>query len=333
MNDTMYYRINEIIEKCLVPSINGFGMGANLICIIIFIKILKHNSSNTNPYQNTSSHMYHYLLIKTICDLVINFCEIIFFISKRVDPSPHKFYASAFIKIVFHFYLYYSLYLSSGLFDIMAALDCSLLIDNRMRWCRRRVSFIITTISILFIFFTFELFIFFFEQIHTKVINGTTFYSVRPNDEKTFNELLLVESIIRDVVTLNIILIINIYILFKLFQIKKRKTFIRKIRRSVGQTIENRAKNQKIIMIISLFVIHVSGHLLLFISFLVRVINNDEVIKRYTFMFGQLFTYIPISFSFFIYFFFNNVFRLIFFEIILFFKTSNRIQPTQSITI
>jgi ribonucleotide reductase beta subunit family protein with ferritin-like domain len=121
----------------------------------------------------------------------------------------------------------------------------------------------------------------------------------------------LAESIIKEVIFLLILLSLNSYILFNLIQIGRRKKRLTTNSSSV-QNI-NRAENRKIIMITVLFITFLLGHLPNFLFFAFSngysdsfgVILNVE--EKYSFIFH-------IQLHFFVYFFFNNIFKRLFLQ-------------------
>jgi hypothetical protein len=312
----IYSKIENIIVYYIGPLFNIIGLITNSLCILIFMIIIK---KNTQIFQRhfSSSKMYHYLLMKSICDEVINFISMMVFIAGVIDKRAIK-YSTNFIVLYFQYYLKYCSLLASILFDIAATLDCALSIENKFESLQKKTIFILISIVVILISLSFECFTLVLYKIYKYKVNdrdGIKYYYYYYSDLKDYsksdiyNNLLFADSILRYFILLIILLSINVYILFKLIKINERKSNITNSVQTT-QSIANRAKFQKMKMIISLFVINFFSNFLLLIYYtLSPALKNNMLLLSYIYIWGDLFSNIPISFSIFVYILFNNVFR------------------------
>jgi hypothetical protein len=231
----------------------------NMICLIVFIKIIK------TMRNQDSNQMFKYLLMKSICDMfsgIFNLLEPFYYYS-ALDKS----YFMQVWFIWFNQYLSNVFYLASGLFEIAASFDCAISIENNLKWCRNKLSFIITTLVIFTFcasFLSYHVFI--FEIIEYNIgVNGTkteyfVYTSIQLLKHRRFAiKLERTQVFIRDLGILIILLIINMFIIFKMVQIRKRKSQLQNIRQ-VTVTVSERAENRKIKMILFLCVFYLFGH-------------------------------------------------------------------------
>jgi hypothetical protein len=236
----------------------------NMICLIVFIKILK------TMRNQSSNQMFKYLLIKSICDLLpgmFNLLEPFYYY-----PVINQSYFMQVWFIWFNRYLSNVFYLASGLFEIAASFDCAISIENNLKWCRNKLSFIITTLVI----FTFCAFFLSYHVFSLKILR-ITFYQKDGNETRikyfayssaqlfkyrtSTIKLERIEIFIPDFVVLIILLTINIFIIFKMVQIRKRKSQLQNTRH-VSVTAAEKAEKRKIKMIIILCILYMFGHFL-----------------------------------------------------------------------
>jgi hypothetical protein len=301
--------LSKITFIFIVPILSIIGFILNLLSTIVFSLMIKNGQRDD---------MYKHLLLKSICEMMGCFFST-FYPMSYYDGSLSFTYIMAVWNIWFKQYIIYGFFMASIGFEIAATFSCAISIEKKMKWCEKRLSFWIWVLTILILSFGIEMFPVFTYQIkmlsYSKKNETFHEYHVRRNylysKSKTFK---LVDSIIKDVIFLMILLSLNCYILFKLIQIGRRK------RRLNGNNSNNqnsnRAETRKITMIIVLFLIFFLGHLPFFICF-----AFGEIIVNYTFFsilykFGIIFLYFSYSASFLVYFAFNNNFRRLFLKII-----------------
>jgi hypothetical protein len=300
----MLNKIIDIFKNYLTPFINTLGLITNSICIFIFIVIIIRLNGTRNK-----SKMYHYFLFKSLADLIINIITLIGLISQKF--SSQSYYLNC-VRMYLKYYLGACLFLVSNGFDIMATFDCAISIENKMVWCGRRPFFILITILILIFSFSFESFKLFIMKIKRyEVGESKNIYKIEFNSNVTdsYNKFLLAEALIRDFSSLVILLTINSYILFKLYEINKRKNNMASSNRG---SISNHAKSQKMKMIIILFIVHFFCHILPFIYCL---LSNGQF-DYYLDVFSVFTLTLSLMISFLIYLFFNNVFKKTLFQVI-----------------
>jgi hypothetical protein len=253
LNDKLYY---------IYVGFYFISLITNMICLIVFIKILK------TMRNQSSNQMFKYLLIKSICDMLPGMFNLLepFYYYSAID----EFYFMHVWYIWFNQYLSNFFYLASGLFEIAASFDCAISIENNLKWCRNKLSFVITTL-VIFTFcasflsyhvFSFSIYLYTYSKIDvngTKVIHKIYSTGNLLKYRRLANKLENVEKIIRDFGVLIILVIINIFIIFKMVQIRKRKAHLQNTR-NVTVIAAEQAENRKIKMIIFLCILYMFGH-------------------------------------------------------------------------
>jgi hypothetical protein len=256
---TFFSDLDEISRKYIFMILFVLTFVTNLTCFVILIKIVL-----TSRHQvESSSQMFKYLLIKSVCDMLPG-------LFKLLTPlaNDNKYYIQVWF-IWFHEYLSNVFYLASGMFEIAASFECAISIEGRLKWCQTKFAFVIQTLFIFiscFSFYSFDIFTNKIIEIKSDtVINGTVVEQVCYASVLIFKyyhliiKLTEVERIIRDISVLLILIIINLFILFKMIGIRKRKSQLQTVRSSNIMNAE-RAESRKIKMITFLCVIFVIGH-------------------------------------------------------------------------
>jgi hypothetical protein len=278
----------------------------NIICLIVFIKIIK------TMRNQDSNQMFKYLLIKSICDMLpgmFNLLEPIYYY-----PIINESYFMQVWYIWFNHYLSNVFYLASGLFEIAASFDCAISIENNLKWCRNKLSFIITTLMI----FTFCASFLSYHVFSLKILR-ITFYQKDGNETRIkyfayssaqlfkYRTLTIklerIEIFIRDFVVLIILLIINIFIIFKMVQIRKRKAHLQNTR-NVTVIAAERAENRKIKMILFLCIFYMFGHFPHSINYIFFTTAGYEIE-----LISFILFYISYSFPLLAYYLFNQKFK------------------------
>jgi hypothetical protein len=257
--------------------------------------------------------------LKSICEM-LGFLFSVFSAIYYFDGPLAITYTMSVWFIWFEGYIIKALFLASSGFEIAATFNCALSIENKMKWCQTKVSFWLWAFSILVLSFGLEMFPIFTLSINehnyiNKYNKSIHFFDVSSNRlSSKLRQFGLADSIIKEIVFLIILLSLNIYILFKIVQIRKRKkrlsTNISNIQNS------NRAENRKITMIIVLFSTYFSGHLPNVIFF---VFSDGYFYTEFWANFINyvtIFLYVSYSTSFFVYFSFNNIFRRLFLKML-----------------
>jgi hypothetical protein len=315
MNNTLDSQIKlldkfvDIIYVYFLPSVGITSSLTNILSIIIFSRIVRN--------QRDGNKMFSYLLIKSCCDMII---------SMMISTVPMMYYIKSNVRfeyftqiwnIWFIYYILCVLHLSSRLFEVMATLMCALSIDNRMKCCHKRSTFFAIIITILISFFLLRSYVLFDFKIYKYVIIGnnsnqiiyyTGMRNFSENTVKILNAFFITDSLIRDLLSLITLLLINIYIFYKLIQTNKRKRNLQNNNRSAGEILARgvEASKRKKKMVIVLFITFVIGHLPLCIYYLSL---SNSIFWKFWVTVSELLSYIPYLLSFFIYLFFNNQFR------------------------
>jgi hypothetical protein len=265
--------ISYVIEIYVVTVLYASSFVLNLICSIGFIIVIK---SMRHQHQS-SNQMFKYLLLKSLCDMLSGLIRIlwpIYFYSKL----RQKYFIQVWY-IWFHEYLSNVLYLASGMFEIAASFDCAISIEKKMKWCQSRITFYVTTF-LIFAFcaslLSYEIFIYIITDdyhynkdevlVHSYHVSRLVSYS------KLIFKMVVVKGFIRDFIPLFVLMIINLFILFKMVQIRKRKAHLQTSRNSTVIAAE-KAENRKVKMITFLFLIFIIGHFPYFII---------DILEKYT---------------------------------------------------
>jgi hypothetical protein len=295
-----------------IPILSLIGLITNIFSIIVFSLIIKSGQRDD---------MYKHLLLKSICE-ALGCLFSVFYALYYSDESIRSNYIMVIWLIWFQNFIIKVFFMASTGFEIAATFSCAISIEKKMKWCQKRISFWLCVLFILILSFGVEVF-----KVLTNSVkkfsdidkyNKTIHYYVPwPTSLYSKAHLFgLVESIIKEVIFLLILLLLNCYILFKLIQIGRRKK--RLTTNSSNIQSSNRAQNRKIIMIIVLFLTFLLGHLPNVIYFAVN--TNPYITKIFWTKFkiyGEILLYVSYSISFFVYF-GNNIFRRLFLRIIWF---------------
>jgi hypothetical protein len=307
-----YRYITDIVEIYLSLIVNVIGTFLNLINVCVYCIILKR----TKPER----HMIRYLLAKSGCDLLITFltCFNPFLIW---DPTlEYKFFRNVWSLFIYE-YTSRALMLTSSFFEVAATFDCAISIQNKMKWCAKRTSFYVTLVIVIVVSFLFMAYIPVFEKIYKlkKVnnLNQTITIYISYYTEFIFDHpyiisiYLKVESYLRGLILLLILVAINIYILFIMFKVRKRKEMLTSNSRNIGInpliSSAEKAERRKIKMIIFLLFLYFFGNFLTFILYFI----SDNTLYYFCFIFADLFIYLAYALPFVGYFLFNTNFKLI----------------------
>jgi hypothetical protein len=296
----------QILNIFIIPILSLVGFIFNLLSTIIFSLIIK---------KGQKDDMYKYLLLKSICEMMgCGFST--FYAMYYYEGILAHTYVMVVWYIWFENYIIKAFFMSSTGFEIAAVFSCAISIEKQMRWCEKRLSFCIWVISIVILSFGVEMFPIFTYSIIDYNYTDHSNRTIGMYDKtykKLYDEMTkfsIAESFIKEVFCLLILLFINGYILYKLIQIGRRK------RRLTNNHNSNKAETRKIIMIIVLFITFLLGHLPYFVFF---ASGNDYYSSPAWTNFvdyGTIFLYLSYSTSFFVFFFFNNIFRRLFLKII-----------------
>jgi hypothetical protein len=344
MNESFFYNnfdlitpsdaLNEyrrIANVYVVPSVSLLGFLFNILCLLTFSIILKQNMDNTQmSRQLNKPQMYKYLLIKSICDIIVygvNLMQPIYFC---VNCDASKTWFAQFWFIFFNAYIFSVFLLASGLFEVAATLDCAISINKK--WTiilRDRMAYTIT----FFIFFFCSIF-YIYRLFSNKIVKDSsnhqnvTIYAL--NSTKFYESKYMIyigffHTILRDLLISIVCIIINIWILFHLKRIKVKKMEFQNInvlilsstlitnanndnKLKIRRTNANLAEKRKLKMIIFLCLFSIMGHLPIFIFYFPSN-NKDDTFWKYFYETSAIIFYLSHNSSFFIYYKFNKNFR------------------------
>jgi hypothetical protein len=302
--------IFDIKNLFIVPVLSIIGFILNSLSTIVFSLIVKNGQRDD---------MYKHLLLKSICETLGCFFSA-FGPMYYCNNALHSYFMIAWY-IWFHEYIIKALFMASTGFEIAATFNCAISIEKHMKWCEKKLSFWLWVGFILIVSFGGEMFWVFTFSIHeysyTDEFNKTVHrYYLLNNPFLVFERLKfgLAESIIKEVLVLLILLSLNIYILFKLIQIGRRKKRLTSNSSNVQNS--NRAENRKIIMIIVLFLTFLLGHLPNVLWYTVHDYFDSNLKWNDLSSYGEIFLYLSYSTYIFVYFAFNNIFRSFFIKTI-----------------
>jgi hypothetical protein len=294
----------------VIPILSIIGLIFNLLSTIVFSLIIKNGQRDD---------MFKHLLLKSICETLGCFFSLFFPLYYYGGTLTYT-YIMIIWYIWFREYIIKALFMASIGFEIAATFSCAISIEKQMEWCEKKLSFWIWVLLILIASFGVELFpVFMFSMNEFTIINqfNRTIHKYIAWPSYLYSKRLkygLGESIIKEVSFLVVLLSLNVYIIFKLIQIGRRKK--RLTTNSSNIQNSNRAERRKIIMIIVLFLTFLLGHLPNVVYFAVdKVFLSSSFWSRFK-IYGEMFLYLSYSTSFFIYLAFNNIFKSCFLKII-----------------
>jgi hypothetical protein len=295
----------------IIPIISIIGFITNLVSAIVFSLIIKN--------EQRRDDMYRHLLLKSICEMLGCFFSVFGVIYYNTGTLKNT-YIMAIWNVYFENYIIKALFMASTGFEIAATFSCAISIEKRMKWCQKKLSFWLWIIFILITSFGLEMFPAFTFTIRdfkiTDRFNRTIHKYTPYTNYLAFKRGIfgLVESYIKEIIFLLILLSLNSYILFKLIQIGRRKKRLTANNSRVQSS--NRAENRKIIMILVLFLYFVLGHMPNIVYF---GVNTSFYANQFWIHFkscAEIFLYLSYSTSLFVYFGFNNIFRRLFLKLI-----------------
>jgi hypothetical protein len=315
--------INYIFNKYPENIVNLFGLVANSLCVIIFIRIVINKR-----ITHSQGKMYEYFLIKSILDFFF-FCSNTFeylYFCKTCEAS-----SSYLIQIWYiWFYSYFESICSTCSFflEIAATFDCYITINSKCKCCQTNSFFY--SFCVLILCFSFIIYLTFplgFVIKHTikidPVLNKTFYFYYRDfndfGDTQLFENIHFMNSIVKDGIFLVILVTLNVMILVTLQRTTQRRRVLKGNRNLL--TTSQKAENKKVIMIIATGFNYLIGH---FSYFILVVLYKfyDASIFCYSQYFFFLY-YITFADNIFFYFFFNNIFKRFFFQLFPFYNANS----------
>jgi hypothetical protein len=295
-----------IIDFYLYYSIIVIGTVLNMICIPIFVIIIKKERAN-------QGHMFKYFLLKSICDffsLSTLIPELIYF--HRSGTRDQSFVMQIWF-ISCDYYFNEAFQLMSVFFEIAASIDCLFLIKRRLDWLKSKIAFyfIAGFISLFcFLFYSCRLFQFKIVEIGDSLYK-TSYTKFHRSQFVRYHRL--IHNIIRDILPLFILFIVNCFILATLRNLtNRRKQMEGNSQQRPSKLVSNsqNAERNKIKMISftsSIYLFHIP---MIFNNFNYKNMSNNDFISYLCFLFLSL----SYSLSIISYVLFNNTFKKYFFS-------------------
>jgi hypothetical protein len=284
-------------EYYIQRSVNLVGLITNSICILVFSTILKNNSQPSN--------MFGYFLVKSINDfmffLIIQY-EWIFYCGSC--ESKYSYFSQIWYIYIW-FYLAETLLLASNILEIVASIDCYILLTNKFQFFRTKLSFYLSNIVIYVFSLIYNTFFLFENEMFIKDENK---YYHRRNENTIFDKIDIVDVILREYLVMSILVVVNTLILRVI-----RKMFMN--RRNMNENATSvikamKAQRKKFFMIISMSINFFMLHLFYNLN-RIPFINNIVNCKQRYFELTYNITY---SNGIIFYIFFNKNFRKTFFD-------------------
>jgi hypothetical protein len=291
--------------------ISSIGLILNLFCTIAFIYC-----------KELKKETFRYFLLKSICDTIFFTRNTLNYLADNC--GDHCILITSHILCYTRFSIYYfvgrAMLLASMIFSVIATFDqfrkvknTFLFFDKIPFWSRITTIFLYSFVYYWYIF-TGE------EPCQTYLsFSNTTYFSF---SKKSFRDTIygvyleLIHSIIRDCISLILIVILNILTLIFVKESFARKRHLKRIiintidRSSSSSTSKNNLKEQKAEknltqLVVVTSIINFFGHILLFIFYFpLDILKKNSCLKD----FANLMLYISLAINFFIYYAFNRHF-------------------------
>jgi hypothetical protein len=292
----------DFITKYVMNIVSIFGIIANLICIMIFIKIIKTTQLRGN--------MYKYLLMKSIMDfltLIINSFQYLKYCSNC--ETAHSYLMQIWF-IWFYFYFSFIVETSSALFEMAAIFDCYITIKSVLKFCQTNLFFYFFCIVVIVVNVIINIFFPLSFQIESRINNqNETVFDHGFSDfgKSSFSNVLFFNSIVKDGLFFIVLFILNVMILTLLKKTTDRKRSLAGNSNTLLSTSQL-AERKKLIMIIATSSNYIIGHFSYFTWTVISTFNREKYDSCYS-TFSLLFYYTTFADSLFFYFLFNNIFK------------------------
>jgi hypothetical protein len=295
------------IQYYFINTLNFLGTFLNFICIVIFYKIIKQETTN-------QGHLFKYLFIKSISDFIFCLVNVPNIFYYRKDSSVDESYIMQVWFIVFYYYLSTALSQISVWFEISALIDCLCLISMKFQWHKSKLCFRIVSILVICGFFIFCLPELFKIKIKNN-LNGKEGYHLIEthfNMSKYVKIYLIIHSISRELIPFCISFILNAFILcyIKKSTINRRRIVdmsVSGINSQASRLVRKaiNAERNKVKMIFFTSFTHVFHLPMIFYNFNVFNIATNFLIEQLCITLFNFYFVIPII----SYIGFNNTFR------------------------
>jgi hypothetical protein len=215
--ENLCFTIYRFLNYIILP----IGIILNLICIVIFKKIIK------NEPPNQKNNLFKYLFIKSICDFIYPTIMLGDYIYHKSDSSKDTTLIMQLWYIVMRVYFVKILTTLSIYFEILATLDCFLMISRALNPLKTFLCFKISTIIMVT-----TCCIFYIPLIVGLKLNSFTVINLNSSYHKIYNITKLKDNtdvynnligIFRDLIPNVIIFGLNVFILITLRRVTKQK--------------------------------------------------------------------------------------------------------------
>jgi hypothetical protein len=301
---SLCFKIYRFSNYLVLP----LGIILNLICILIFKKIIK------NEPPNQKNNLFKYLFMKSICDFIYPTIMLGDYIYHKNDGSTDtSLIMQLWYTIVKGYFVYVSITLSIN-FEILATIDCLLMISKLFNSLKTFKCLKVSTFVLCFVIFIFYIPVFFYYKIDSfTVININNNMSREISYNFTFSENSIIRmhsklaGIFRDVIPMIILIILNIFILVTLHKVKKEKLRMKYNLEALSVICAMKAERNKVKMIFFTSLVYLF-HLPLVYKWY-RSLDEEtcfSILSNLSYRFSH-------GITFFSYFLFNNNFRRQFF--------------------
>jgi hypothetical protein len=293
-----------LLVKIITGLMYGLGSILNLICIIIFIKIIKVE-------QRHNGNMFKYLALKSFNDLIfLSLIIPVLYYIKSNGTSDHAYILQLYFKWIIS-YITMIAKTASAWFEVSASFDCLLLISNQLQILKmiklKWVSIVIYTFCFAF-YLSYALQ---FSIIEIK-LNSTQIrlYDTKLIPTSYYKYYNIIQALVRDVIPVVLMVVANILILVFIRNTTKRRRELTKYSNRVSTMVTNSqiAEKNKIKMIFFTtlaYMLHIP-------SIIVSVLNISYNCFYIIASLALTFSYCV---GFFIYIFTNTKFRKLFFNL------------------
>jgi hypothetical protein len=299
-SDNNFEHFVDNLSSYIKTFITITGSVALLICIIIFSSIIRT--------EQTRHKMFHYLLMKSICDFCYYFIYLvdIFIFCPSCHLVKNYYFLEIFDKYTVHF-LKQIIGNCTVFFEIFATIDCFILIKNKYTFLLSKKTFLIASLLNIVIFsciFIPKLFLYTIVQISPDEYEAvrTPFYN-----SLFFKILSFFYSFIRDILCSVLLILFNILIFLEIKKITKQKERI--LQSDESKAIAFKAKSKKFKMILYTAISYVIIHTIAAIK---TTYGKFQTFNKFWYCLnafegnGILLSYLI---PFFLYIHFNNIFR------------------------
>jgi hypothetical protein len=305
-----------IIEYYLLNILNCLGILFNIICIIIFYKIIKGEQSN-------QGHLFKYLFMKSISDFLFCLVSVPIIFYYRKDSTINDSYIMQVWFLVCYYYLSSILSQMSIWFEIFALIDCLCLLSMKFQWHKSKLCFKIVSISLIIIFLIIYSVDFFVFKIERKPNGGYQFSKKSFEETKFVHFFAFFITTIRDVLPIGISFILNGFILLHIKQStnnRRRMAYMNKtsVTTQANELIAKslQAEQNKTKMIIFTSCMHILHLPIVILNFKLFNIQSNFLLKQFCIVsFSSYYVFPIVS-----YILFNSTFRNNILKIILFIK-------------